>query len=217
MTAIPRIGVLISGRGSNLEALLLAERAGCLGGSVALVISNRATAGGLAIAARFGVATQVIDHVQRDRAEFDAALDTALERNACDLVVLAGFMRILTPAFVQRRAGAMINIHPSLLPAFGGLHTHRRALAEGVRIHGCTAHFVTSDLDHGPIIAQGAVAVLPDDDEARLAARVLEVEHRILPAAVRAWCEGRLVIAGGRVRVEGELPQLHALQVPSFA
>ncbi len=217
MTAIPRIGVLISGRGSNLEALLLAERAGCLGGSVALVISNRATAGGLAIAARFGVATQVIDHVQRDRAEFDAALDTVLERNACDLVVLAGFMRILTPAFVQRRTGAMINIHPSLLPAFGGLHTHRRALAEGVRIHGCTAHFVTSDLDHGPIIAQGAVAVLPDDDEASLAARVLEVEHRILPAAVQAWCEGRLVIAAGRVRVEGELPQLHALQVPSFA
>ncbi len=217
MRAIPRIGVLISGRGSNLQALLDAEREGRLGGSVALVISNRAHATGLEIAARFGVATQVIDHVERERAAFDAELDAALVRNACDLVVLAGFMRILTPEFVQRRAGAMINIHPSLLPAFGGLHTHRRALAAGVRIHGCTAHFVTSDLDHGPIIAQGAVPVLPGDDEARLAARVLAIEHRILPFAVRAWCEGRLVIEGDRVRVDGEVPQLHALQVPAAA
>ncbi|HZQ59970.1 MAG TPA: phosphoribosylglycinamide formyltransferase [Casimicrobiaceae bacterium] len=213
---MPRIVVLISGRGSNLRALLEAELEGRLGGSVVLVISNRADAAGLDIARQFGVATEVIDHNGRERASFDADLGRAIERNACDLVVLAGFMRILTREFVQRYEARMINIHPSLLPSFGGLATHRRALDEGVRVHGCTVHFVTADLDHGPIIAQGAVPVLPDDDEARLSQRVLAVEHRLLPAAVRAWCEGRLVIAGGRVRVLGEEALECSVEVPQL-
>ncbi len=196
-----RIAVLISGRGSNLRALLAAESSGELGGTVALVISNRGDAGGLAIARGYGVATRVIDHARRERADFDAEVHAAIDAAECDLVVLAGFMRILGPDLVARYAGRMINIHPSLLPAFPGLATHRRALAEGVPVHGCTVHFVTPDLDHGPIIVQGFVQVLPDDDEARLAERVLAVEHRILPRAVRAWCERRLVIEDGRVRV----------------
>ncbi len=129
---------------------------------------------------------------------------TRVDADRPDLVVLAGFMRILGPALVARYEGRMLNIHPSLLPSYPGLHTHRRALADGVRIHGCTVHFVTAALDHGPIVAQGAVPVRDGDDEATLAARVLAVEHRLLPAAVRAFCEGRLVIAGSRVRVKGE-------------
>jgi phosphoribosylglycinamide formyltransferase-1 len=192
------IVILISGRGSNMEALLDAD----VGGTIAAVISNRADARGLAIARNRGVATAVVEH--RDfaaRAEFDAALAAAIDRFEPGLVVLAGFMRILTPAFVARYAGRMLNIHPSLLPAFAGLDTHRRALEAGVKIHGCTVHFVTADLDHGPIVAQAAVAVLDDDDESTLAARVLAEEHRILPAAVRAYCQGRLVVADGRVRV----------------
>ncbi len=216
MKAIPRIAVLISGRGSNLGALLAAERAGRLGGTIAVVISNREDAGGLQLARTHGVATEVIDHQRLDRRSFEAKLDAGLDVAACDLVVLAGFMRILTSEFVQRYAGRMINVHPSLLPAFGGLYTHRRALAEGVRIHGCTVHFVTPDLDHGPIIAQGALAVLPSDDEQSLSARVLAIEHRLLPAATRAFCEGRLVIAGQAVRVEGEVPGITTPEVPAL-
>jgi phosphoribosylglycinamide formyltransferase-1 len=132
-----------------------------------------------------------------------------------DLIVLAGFMRILGPAFVRRYEGRMINVHPSLLPSYTGLHTHRRALADGVRIHGCTVHFVTGDVDHGPVIAQGAVPVHDGDDEATLAARVLEVEHRLLPAAVRAFCEGRLVIAGRQVCVNGQSTPAATLEVPA--
>ncbi|MEP6656970.1 MAG: phosphoribosylglycinamide formyltransferase [Betaproteobacteria bacterium] len=216
MKAIPRIAVLISGRGSNLGALLAAERAGCLGGMIALVISNRADAGGLELARAHGVASTVIDHRGLDRRSFEAALDAALADAACDLVVLAGFMRVLTAEFVQRYAGRMINVHPSLLPAFSGLDTHRRALAEGVRIHGCTIHFVTPELDHGPIIAQGALAVLPSDDAQSLSARVLAIEHRLLPAATRAFCEGRLVIAGQAVRVQGEVPGITSPEVPAL-
>jgi phosphoribosylglycinamide formyltransferase-1 len=194
------IVILISGRGSNMEALLDAD----VGGTVAAVISNRADARGLALARSRGVATAVVEHRGfASREEFDATLATAIDRYEPGLVVLAGFMRILTPAFVARYAGRMLNIHPSLLPAFTGLDTHRRALEAGVKIHGCTVHFVTGDLDHGPIIAQAAVPVLDDDDESTLAARVLAEEHRILPAAVRAFCRGRLVIADGRVRVLG--------------
>jgi len=137
-----------------------------------------------------------------ERDEFDAALAAAIEATEPDLVVLAGFMRVLGPELVGRYEGRMLNIHPSLLPAYPGLHTHRRALADGVRIHGCTVHFVTAALDHGPIVAQGAVPVRAGDDEASLAARVLAVEHRLLPAAVRAFCAGRLVIEGGRVNVK---------------
>jgi phosphoribosylglycinamide formyltransferase-1 len=211
-----RVTVLISGRGSNLAALLAAERAGKLGAEVVAVISNRADAAGLAIAEAHGVATRTLDHrAWPDREAFDAALAAAIDASAPDLVVLAGFMRILGPAFVRRYEGRLINIHPSLLPAYPGLHTHRRALADGVRIHGCTVHFVTADLDHGPIVAQGAVPVQAGDDEATLAARVLDVEHRALPAAVRLICAGRTVIAGRRVRVEGERAAASALMVPA--
>jgi phosphoribosylglycinamide formyltransferase-1 len=190
--------VLISGRGSNLKALLEADISARIEG----VVSNRDDAGGLAIAQEHGVATAVVPHrAFATREAFDAALIEATDRFRPGLVVLAGFMRILTPAFVAHYSGRMINIHPSLLPAFPGLDTHRRALEAGVKIHGCTVHFVTDALDHGPIVAQAAVPVLDDDDEASVAARVLAEEHRILPQAVRWFCEGRLVIEGGRVRV----------------
>ena len=201
----PRITVLISGRGSNLAALLEAEHAGRLGGMVATVVSNRADAPGLALALAHGTRVSVVDHrAHGSREAFDAALAEVVEQSRPDLVVLAGFMRILGPAFVGRYAGRMLNIHPSLLPSYPGLDTHRRALADGVRIHGCTVHFVTAELDHGPIVAQAAVAVLPGDDEATLAARVLAAEHALLPAAVRAFCTGRLAVSGRRVTVSGE-------------
>jgi len=213
--SIPRITVLISGRGSNLAALLAAERLDRLGGAIAAVISNRADAAGLGFATACGVATTVVDHrVHATREAFDAALAAAVDASAPNLVVLAGFLRILGDAFVRRYEGRMLNIHPSLLPAYPGLHTHRRALADGVRIHGCTVHFVTPDLDHGPIVAQGAVAVERDDDETTLAAKVLATEHRVLPGAVRAFCEGRLVIEGRCVRVKGGPPAAGTLEVP---
>lgn len=194
-----RIVVLISGRGSNLQALLDAR----LPAKVAAVVSNVPGAGGLAIAQTHGISTAVIDHREfTDRATFDAALAAEIDRHAPDLVVLAGFMRVLTEGLVQRYAGRMLNIHPSLLPAFTGLHTHRRALAAGVRVHGCTVHFVTADLDHGPIVIQAAVAVHPDDTEEALAARVLAQEHRIYGQAVRWYCEDRLrLTAEGKVEV----------------
>lgn len=192
------IVVLISGRGSNLAALLQAQ----LPVNIAAVISNRGDALGLKIAAEHGVAAIVVEHRDHEsRAAFDAALAAAIDAHAPALVVLAGFLRILTPGFVERYAGKLINIHPSLLPAFTGLDTHRRALAAGVKVHGCTVHFVTAELDHGPIIAQAAVPVLENDTEETLAARVLVEEHRILPQAIRWFAEGRLVIADGRVRV----------------
>ncbi|HEY7903949.1 MAG TPA: phosphoribosylglycinamide formyltransferase [Casimicrobiaceae bacterium] len=205
--ALARIVVLISGRGSNLGALLDAEARGALAGTIIAVISNRADAGGLALAAARGVATALVDHKAFDsRDGFDAALAAELDRHAPDLIVLAGFMRVLGAAFVQRYAGRMINIHPSLLPAYAGLGTHRRALADKAAMHGCTVHFVTPDVDGGPVILQGRVPVLADDDEARLAARVLEEEHRILPRAVNLFCEGRLRIDDGRVQIEAPRP-----------
>ncbi|TCJ17096.1 phosphoribosylglycinamide formyltransferase [Parasulfuritortus cantonensis] len=193
--------VLISGRGSNMEALLKAG----LPVEFACVISNRPDAQGLAVAAGLGVATAVVDHKGHDgRAAFDAALAAEIDRHAPDLVILAGFMRVLTTDFVRRYADRMINIHPALLPAFPGLHTHARALAAGVRVHGCTVHFVTPEVDVGPIIVQAVVPVLADDDEASLAARVLAQEHRIFPLAVRWFAEGRLHVgADARVRVDG--------------
>jgi len=200
-----RICVLISGRGSNLEALLAAAAAGTLGGAVVAVVSNRAEARGLAIAAAHGVPTQVLDHrAFASRDAFDAALADTVGACGPDLVVLAGFMRVLGAAFVRRFDGRLINIHPSLLPAYPGLHTHRRALADGARIHGCTVHFVTPDVDVGPIVAQAAVPVLPGDDEHALAARVLVAEHALLPAVVRWYCAGHLAVAGRQVRVTGE-------------
>ncbi len=198
----PRIAVLISGRGSNLGALLDAMAAGALGGAVTHVLSNRADAKGLDLARARSIATTVVDHrAYASREDFDAALAAAIDRDPPDLVVLAGFMRVLGAAFIGRYAGRMINIHPSLLPAYPGLHTHRRALADGVRLAGCTVHFVTPEVDVGPIVAQAAVPVLDDDDEDTLAARVLAAEHVVLPKVVRWYCEGRLAIDGRRVHV----------------
>lgn len=184
-----RAVVLISGRGSNMEALF---RSG-LPVEFAAVISNRPEAQGLDVARSLGVATAVVDHRRHDgRAAFDAALAAEIDRHDPGLVILAGFMRVLTADFVRRYQGRLINVHPALLPAFPGLHTHARALAAGVRVHGCTVHFVTPEVDVGPIIVQAAVPVFQDDDEASLSARVLEQEHRIFPLAVRWFAEGRL-------------------------
>lgn len=206
--APPRITVLISGRGSNLRALLDTMNSGQLIGRVTHVIANRADAAGLSIAASHGVATTVIEHrAFRERTDFDGALAGAIDAQGADLVVLAGFMRVLGNAFIERYADRMLNIHPSLLPAYPGLRTHERALADGVRIHGCSVHFVTPDVDVGPIVAQAAVPVRDDDDAASLAARVLAAEHVLLPRVVRWYCEGRLVVAGNRVRVEGDCVQ----------
>jgi phosphoribosylglycinamide formyltransferase-1 len=200
--SLKRITVLVSGRGSNLEALLDAERAGAFAGSVTHVISNRPDALALAIARRHGVPTEVVDHrAFPTREAFDRALVEAIDRSAPDLVVLAGFMRVLGRDAVTRYQGRLINIHPSLLPAYPGLHTHRRALADGASLHGCTVHFVTPEVDVGPIIGQSALPVRSDDDEASLASRVLALEHRLLPEAVRLFCAGRLVVEGPRVRI----------------
>ncbi len=208
-----RYVILISGRGSNMEALLDAG----LPADCATVISNRPEAAGLAAAASRGVATGVIDHRSfAARAAFDSALAAAIDRHAPDLVLLAGFMRILGDEFVRAFAGRLINIHPSLLPAFPGIATHARALATGVRLHGCSVHFVTPALDGGPIIAQAAVAVRADDDEASLATRVLAEEHRLYPRVARWFLEGRLSLVGDRVRIAGETAiggALHAPQV----
>ncbi|HZF23563.1 MAG TPA: phosphoribosylglycinamide formyltransferase [Burkholderiales bacterium] len=193
-----RIVILISGRGSNLQSILEAK----LDARIAAVISNNPAASGIDIARNFGVDTAVIDHrTFPDRASFDAALAEKADSYRPDLLVLAGFMRILTEAFIKRFGGRIMNIHPSLLPALPGVDTHRRALQEGVRIHGCTVHFVTPELDHGPIIVQAAVPVLADDDEGRLAARVLEQEHRIYPQAIRWFLDGKLKLEGNRVTV----------------
>jgi phosphoribosylglycinamide formyltransferase-1 len=190
--------VLISGRGSNLQALLDA------GIPVAAVISNVPGAGGLEIAARRGVPGRVVPH--RDfasRESFDRALAEAIDGFSPRLVALAGFMRVLTPEFVENYERRMLNIHPSLLPAFPGLNTHERALAEGVKLHGCTVHFVTADLDHGPIVVQAAIPVRREDDAASLARRVLKQEHVVYPRAVRWYLEDKLVIEGGAVSVKG--------------
>ncbi len=198
---LARITVLLSGRGSNLAALLAAIDAGGIDGSVTHVVSNRPEAPGLRIAHAAGIATAVVD--QRAHAgagTFDAALGAAVSQGEPDLVVLAGFMRVLAEGFVSAHEGRLLNIHPSLLPLYPGLHTHRRALAAGVRVHGCTVHFVTPEVDAGPIVAQGAVPVLPDDDEGRLAARVLAVEHRLLPMTVGWFCRGDVALEAGRVR-----------------
>jgi phosphoribosylglycinamide formyltransferase 1 len=190
--------VLISGRGSNLRALLDA------GIPVSAVISNKADAAGLAVAARRGVATEVVEHRRfATREAFDTALAAEIDRHAPRLVALAGFMRVLTPGFVARYAGRLVNIHPSLLPEFPGLDTHARALAAGVKRHGCTVHFVTAEPDHGPIIAQASVPVLPGDTPDTLAARVLQQEHQLYPRAIRWFLDDELVIEGDKVRVKG--------------
>lgn len=200
-----QIVILISGRGSNMEAIVRACAAERWKARIAAVISNRPDAAGLAFAAAHGIATAVVDHKQfagqaNPREAFDAELRRVIDGFAPDLVVLAGFMRILTPGFTGHYANRMLNIHPSLLPAFTGLHTHRRALEAGCRFAGATVHFVTAELDHGAIVAQAVAPVLDGDDEAALSARVLKLEHRMYPAAVRWFVDGQLAIEGERVR-----------------
>ncbi len=196
-----RIVILISGRGSNMQAIVQRCVQQRWPAVVAAVIANRQGAEGLEFAAAHGIQTAVVDHrAYASRAAFDEALAAVIDPFAPDLIVLAGFMRILGDGFVQRHAGRLLNIHPSLLPAFPGLHTHRRALAAGCKVVGATVHFVTPELDHGPIVMQSAVPVLPGDDEEALAARVLATEHVIYPQAVRWFVEDRLAIENGLVR-----------------
>lgn len=204
MAPVPT-AVLISGRGSNLSALHAASLAPGYPAAIRLVVSNRADAGGLALAKAAGVPTAVVEHRQfgRDREKFEDALEAALQGAGIELVALAGFMRLLTEKFVGRWHDRLVNIHPSLLPAFPGTDTHARALAAGVRIHGCTVHLVRTEMDCGPILAQAAVPVHDDDTEATLAARVLAMEHKIYPRALA-------LLASGKVRVEGAVAKLDA-------
>jgi phosphoribosylglycinamide formyltransferase-1 len=203
-----KIVILISGRGTNMETVVRACAREGWQAVVAAVISNRPDAAGLAFAAENGIPASVVDH--RDfttREAFDQTLARTIDSFEPDLVMLAGFMRVLTDAFVERYAGRMINIHPSLLPCFPGLKTHQQALDAGVRVHGASVHFVTPTLDHGPIVAQAAVPVMAGDDAATLASRVLAVEHIIYPRAVRWFVEGRLAIDGERVVLTPPEPQ----------
>ncbi|MBB3214003.1 phosphoribosylglycinamide formyltransferase-1 [Herbaspirillum sp. Sphag1AN] len=197
------IVILISGRGSNMEAIVRTAQAEKWPVSIAAVISNRADSAGLVFAREHGIATAVVTNKDfPTREQFDVALRDVIDAFSPDLVVLAGFMRILTAPFVDHYAGRMLNIHPSLLPAFPGLATHRQALAAGVKLHGATVHFVTPDLDHGPIVAQAAVPVQEGDTEESLAERVLQQEHLIYPRAVRWFIEGKLHLDGARVRID---------------
>ncbi|MGI4815996.1 MAG: phosphoribosylglycinamide formyltransferase [Janthinobacterium lividum] len=208
--------ILISGHGTNMRALVQACKAERWPARIAAVIANRATAAGLSWAAEAGIATRVIDereHASRESA--DTALAAAIDDFAPDLVALAGFMRILTNGFVAHYAGRMLNVHPSLLPMLQGLATHRRALEAGLAVHGATVHFVTPDLDQGPIVAQAAVPVLADDDAASLGARVLAAEHIIYPRAVRWFVDGRLTLVDGRAHLQPADLRCHFSAVPA--
>lgn len=199
-----RLVVLISGRGSNLQAILDQAASGTLPAEVAAVISNRPGVQGLERAQRAGVPTLELDHKPyADRPAFEAALIERIDQYQPDLVILAGFMRVLTAGFTEHYRGRLFNIHPSLLPKFRGLHTHERAIAAGESEHGASIHFVTAELDGGPVIVQARVPVLPDDDPDTLAARVLEQEHRLYPQAIRWFAEGRLQLVGEQVRFDG--------------
>jgi len=200
-----RVAVLISGRGSNMAALIEAAKDKKYPAEIVLVISNRPDAGGLLVAQAAGIATEVVDHTKfdKDRADFERAVQALLEKHRIDLVCLAGFMRLLTPDFVSKWHLRILNIHPALLPAFKGLDTHKRALQSRARIHGATVHFVAPEMDSGPIIAQGAIAVRSTDSEETLAMRVLEVEHRIYPLALKMVAEGRVRVENGRCLIDG--------------
>lgn len=207
MTVLSRYVVLISGSGTNLQALIDAGERGEIPGALAVVISNRPEAKGLERAANHGIATQVLDHRHfTDRESYDAALMAAIDRHAPDLVVLAGFMRILTPKFVEHYEGRLLNIHPSLLPAYKGLLTHQRALDAGEKMHGCSVHFVTPELDGGPVIAQAHVPVLPDDTATTLAARVQAMEYPLYVRCVSLFMAGRLTLDrnSGIVMLDGQ-------------
>ena len=213
-----RVAVLISGRGSNMVSLIEAVSAPGFPAEIALVLSNRPDAAGLERAQAAGIATAIIDHkTHPTRESFEQAMDAALAAHGIEFICLAGFMRVLTDWFVERWAGRMINIHPSLLPLFRGVHTHRRALEEGVLIHGCTVHFVVPELDAGPIIAQAAVPVVPGDTEESLAARILVQEHLLYPLALRMICDGSARLEGGRVVFSESWKSEGALLSPSNA
>jgi len=212
-----RVAVLISGRGSNMAALIEAAKDNSYPAEIALVLSNRADAGGLLVAQAAGIATATIEHTQfgTDRAGFEQALQATLEKHRIEIVCLAGFMRLLTGEFVGRWQGRILNIHPALLPAFKGLDTHKRALEAGAKVHGATVHFVVPEMDSGPIIAQGAVNVMREDTEEALAARVLTVEHRIYPMALKLVAEGRVRVESGHCVIDGvPVPDASSL-VPS--
>ncbi|MCA3595090.1 MAG: phosphoribosylglycinamide formyltransferase [Methylobacterium sp.] len=199
-----RVAILISGRGSNMAALVRAVKADpAFPARIVLVLSNRPEAAGLALAAAEGIPSAIVpsNDYGKDRAGFDAAMQAELVKARAEIICLAGFMRLLTPEFCESWSGRMINIHPALLPSFKGLDTHARALAEGVKLHGCTTHFVTPGMDEGPIILQAAVPVLDDDTEESLAARVLAEEHRIYPETLRLLASGHLQVEGRRVRI----------------
>ena len=213
-----KTAVFISGRGSNMVALVEAARAPGFPADISLVLSNRADAAGLAYASQAGIATAVVDHkpFAGDREAFERAIDAVLVQHGIKLVCLAGFLRVLTPWFVSRWAGRLINIHPSLLPAFRGLDTHARALAANVRLHGCTVHFVTPELDDGPVLAQAAVPIIEGDTAETLAARVLAQEHVIYPAALARVASGQARLVDGRVVLRGDSTRPDAvLVVPS--
>jgi phosphoribosylglycinamide formyltransferase-1 len=218
MSAAPsrrRVAVLISGRGSNMTSLIAAAKDPSFPAEIALVLSNRPEAPGLATARENGITTVAIDHKHHlSREDFERAMQEVLEAHAIELVCLAGFMRILTPWFVERWTGRMINIHPALLPLYRGLHTHERALADGVKLHGASVHFVVPGMDEGPIIAQAAVPVLDGDTPDTLGARVLAQEHVIYPLALGLLAGGRLAIEGARVRINGEAAGTSALVAP---
>lgn len=212
-----RVAILISGRGSNMAALVDAAQDASYPAEIVLVVSNRPDAGGIAYARKAGIATTVIDHTdyRKDREAFERALQSVLEDSRIELVCLAGFMRLFTPWFVSRWEGRMLNIHPALLPAFKGLDTHERARAAGVKIHGATVHFVSADMDSGPIVAQGAVPVLDGDTAETLATRVLAVEHQIYPLALKWLAEGSLRLRDGRCVIDGAVKAEHAMIVPA--
>jgi phosphoribosylglycinamide formyltransferase-1 len=211
-----RVAILISGRGSNMVSLIEAASHAGFPAEIALVLSNRPDAEGLTRARESGIATLAIDHkTHPTRESFEQAMDEALAAHNIEFICLAGFMRVLTDGFVERWAGRMINIHPSLLPLFRGVHTHRRALEEGVRVHGCTVHFVVPELDAGPIIAQAVVPVVPGDTEESLAARILVQEHVLYPKALCMICDGSARLEGGRVVFSGQWNSEGALRSPA--
>jgi phosphoribosylglycinamide formyltransferase 1 len=211
-----RTAIFISGRGSNMRSLIEAARAPDYPAEIALVLSNRPEAEGLAYAKALGIATAAVDHkIYAAREDFEKSVQILLDLHRVELICLAGFMRLLTPGFVRTWAERMLNIHPALLPAYRGLHTHERALTDGVKIHGCTVHFVVPEVDEGPIIAQAAVAVLDDDTPESLAARVLAQEHFVYPAALAAVARGHVRVVGNRTTIEGAARDYAALRVPN--
>lgn len=210
-----RTAILISGRGSNMEALVKAARNEDFPAEIVLVLSNRSDAKGLKFAKKAGIPTAVVDHTKfENRDEFEAEIDARLKNVKTELVCLAGFMRVLNATFVNRWRDRILNIHPSLLPSFRGLHTHERVLAAGVKFTGATVHFVRPEMDDGPIIIQAAIPVNPDDTEETLAARVLECEHKIYPKALKLVAEGKVKVAGGKATIPGQKPSKKGLSNP---